>query len=230
MHSSLKSLGEPRVRAEDIINSMLDVLGADGTLLMPALSYQWVTPDNPHFDQKFTPSNVGALPEAFRKRINVLRSLHPTHSVCGFGKQAERILAKHQLDRTPVGENSPFSLLPKYGGQILMLGCGLNPNTSMHGIEELVEPDYLYNPVIEYQLVMMNGTTVSREYRPHNFDGWAQRYDRLIDQPDLKIKKGRVLSAECQLIDAESMWSVAKSCLMRDAHFFVEPVSPGHEH
>ena len=133
-HSSLRSLGPVPGGAETVVRGLVEALGPDGTLLMPALSYARVTPEQPLFDVRLTPSNVGALPETFRTRPGTLRSIHPTHSVCGVGRLAAELLGRHIEDRTPCGPRSPFHLLPEYGGQILMLGCGLRPNTSMHAV------------------------------------------------------------------------------------------------
>ena len=38
-----------------------------------------------------------------------------------------------------------------------MLGCGLQPNTSMHAIEEMVKPPYLFGPPLTYHLVLADG-------------------------------------------------------------------------
>jgi aminoglycoside 3-N-acetyltransferase len=54
-------------------------------------------------------------------------------------------------DVTPCGENSPYFKLREKAGQILFLGCGLKPNTSMHAVEELVEPPYLYDGWVDYR-------------------------------------------------------------------------------
>ena len=62
-----------------------------------------------------------------------------------------------------------------------MLGCGLRPNTSMHGIEELVEPPYLYGDHLTYRLILADGEVIEKEYRRHNFRGWIQRYDRVAE-------------------------------------------------
>ena len=132
VHSSLRALGQVSGGAETVIDGLLAALGPDGTLLMPALTYKHVTPDKPHFDALRTPSNVGIIPETFRRRRGTRRSVHPTHSVCGVGPLAALILDPHNADTTPCGPHSPFHSLPKYNGQILMLGCGLEPNTSMH--------------------------------------------------------------------------------------------------
>ncbi len=54
---------------------------------------------------------------------------------------------------------------------------GLRPNTSMHGVEELVEPPYLFGDDITYTLHLGDER---REVtcRRHAFAGWVQRYER----------------------------------------------------
>ncbi|MHC4717374.1 MAG: AAC(3) family N-acetyltransferase, partial [Planctomycetota bacterium] len=142
VHSSLRALGTVPGGPETVVAALLRAVGPDGTLLMPALSYASVGRDSPVFDARHTPSCVGAVSEHFRTRPGTIRSVHPTHSVCGVGRQAAEMLADHHLDTTPVGPRSPFRRVPDYGGQVLMLGCGLRPNTSIHGVEELAEPPY----------------------------------------------------------------------------------------
>ena len=226
VHSSLKSLGPVPGGAETVIRGLLAALGDAGTLLMPALSYETVTPQNPMFEVRATPSCVGALPEYFRLREGTQRSLHPTHSVCGMGPLAEEMLAPHAQDSTPCGPNSPFRRLPDFEGQILMLGCGLEPNTSLHAIEELVEPPYLYDPPLCYTLTDENGNTFQKVYRPHNFVGWAQRYERVgevLSEPDLRT--GKVLAAYCYLMEARALHKAALGALMTNPLFFVERIT-----
>lgn len=43
MHTSLKALDTPGLRAEDVIETLLELLTPAGTLLVPALSYLTVT-------------------------------------------------------------------------------------------------------------------------------------------------------------------------------------------
>lgn len=142
VHSSLRSLGLVPGGADTVIEALRTALGSGGTLLMPALSHEFVNYEQRIFDVLRTPSCVGALTEVFRCRSGVLRSLHPTHSVCGIGPAAQRILSEHHLDSTPCGERSPFRRLRDIDGQIVFIGCGTRCNTSMHGVEELVEPPY----------------------------------------------------------------------------------------
>jgi aminoglycoside 3-N-acetyltransferase len=226
VHASLRALGNVPGGAETVIRGLLAALGEDGTLLMPALTYERVTPQNPVFDVHQTPSNVGIIPETFRKREGTRRSVHPTHSVCALGPLTAALLDPHSEDNTPCGPHSPFHTLPHHNGQILMLGCGLEPNTSMHAIEELVVPPYLYNPPIEYTLTLADGSTVLKTYTPHNFRGWQQRYERIehiLAEPALR--RGSVLAAEAFLMEAAALWDAALPALRRDPLYFVAPIS-----
>ena len=227
VHSSLRSLGKVPGGAATVIAGLRQALGPAGTLLMPALSYAAVTRERPRFDLTLTPSNVGIIPETFRRQPGVLRSLHPTHSVCGSGPVAAALLCEHGQDATPCGPHSPFHRLPEVDGQILMLGCGLAPNTSFHGIEEMVVPPYLYGEAVEYELIDGDGVRTVKRYLSHGFDGYAQRYERigaLLAAPALRT--GRVLAATVYVLDAAAMWTAALGALRRNPLAFVERIPP----
>jgi aminoglycoside 3-N-acetyltransferase len=226
VHSSLRSLGPVPGGAETVVRGLLEGLGPRGTLLMPALSYESVGPTNAVFDVRSTPSCVGALPEYFRTRPGTVRSVHPTHSMCGVGRQVQDLLNDHALSITPCGQYSPFYRLPHINGQILFLGCGLNPNTSMHAIEELVEPPYLYGDPITYQVIMADNSELQMSVRSHNFKGWAQRYDRLEVVMRRGLRTGKLLQADCHLVDSEEMWPAALEALKKDPLYFVEKIEP----
>ena len=226
VHSSLRSLGPPPVGPETAIQALLEALGSGGTLLMPALSYETVSAENPFFDVANAPSCVGALTEYFRRRAGTRRSVHPTHSVCGIGPQARRLLGDHEQDRTPCGAHSPFFKLPAVAGQILFLGCGLKPNTSMHAVEELVEPPYLYAGWVDYRVRLGDGTDTTMRVRRHGFSGWQQRYDRIdtVLTGD-GIRSGRVLSASCHLLEASVFWRAALATLKEQPLYFVDRIT-----
>lgn len=229
VHSSLKSLGPLPDGPETAIGGLLESIGRTGTLLMPALSYETVGAANPVFDVASTPSCVGAFTEYFRKRSGTTRSVHPTHSVCGVGPGAGRLLGAHSRDTTPCGTNSPVNKLRDEAGQILFLGCGLEPNTSMHAIEELVEPPYLYDDWVDYTIVGADGAETSMRVRSHGFQNWRQRYDRVEDvMAGEGIKRGKVLLADCVLLEAPVLWRKVHETLKTEPLYFVDRIeSPG---
>jgi len=223
VHSSLSALGHVPGAGETVIRGLLDALGPRGTLLMPALSYKYVNEKNPVFDCRRTPSNVGAIPEHFRKRRGTVRSVHPTHSACGLGPRAAELLKDHHLDTTPVGPRSPFGRLPDCDGQVVMLGCGLLPNTSIHGIEELVEPEYLFGGTTDFRLVHADGSETIMHCRRHDFAGWVQRYDRIASLLEGGgMRTGNVLAATVHVLQAPIMWQRGLAAIRKDPLFFVD--------
>jgi len=221
VHSSFKSLGikDP----EQIILALIEAIGVSGTLLMPALSYLQ-KPSEVH-DTNRTPTCIGYLSEYFRCRTGTQRSIHPTHSVCGVGRQAHEWLDDHIQDHTPCGPHSPFNKLLHQHGKILMVGCGLQPNTSMHAIEEYIQPPYLYNPPIIYTITDSQGKTYNKEYIPHSFMGGraVQRYDRvegILDEGALTV--GQVGMAKTYVIQAERLFQEALNRMRSDPYYFVE--------
>lgn len=221
VHSSLSSLGYVEGGADTVIDTLLEVLGDEGTLLMPALSYRTVRPETPVFSIKDSPSCVGKITETFRLREGVKRSMHPSHSVCAVGKYADELLDGHIDTDTPAGATSPFALLPKYSGKLLMLGCGLNPNTSIHAIEEQFRPEYLMRKgKFPFKLIDGDGNVTEKEYEFHNFAKTAQCYFRIADL--MPISRGKVKDAEAFLLDTAEMWRVATEKMKEDPYYFVD--------
>jgi aminoglycoside 3-N-acetyltransferase len=109
------------------------------------------------------------------------------------------------------------------GGQILFIGCGLRPNTSLHGVEERVEPPYLYGAWCEYTLRLPNGEQITMNVHNHSFAGWIQRYERVGPLlGERYLRHGQLLQAECHLVDAPALWRAGLRVLRRDPYYFVE--------
>lgn len=224
VHSSFRAIGA--ADPEAVIGRLLEALGPDGTLLLPALSYLQ-QPIDVH-DTRTTPACVGFLPEYFRTRSGTIRSLHPTHSVCGVGARAAELLADHFEDDTPCGPHSPFRHLIEIGGKVAMLGCGLRPCTIMHAIEEYVGPPYLFGGRRTYTITDAEGAVRRRAYTIHGFRGFGQRYDRIagiLAPPDLV--EGPFGNGTAHVVDAAALCRTARARLLEDPFAFVEPIDQG---
>jgi aminoglycoside 3-N-acetyltransferase len=149
-HSSLSAIGWTVNGARDVVAALLDVLGPDGTLMMPAFSGQltdpagWREPPVPEswhdtirahmepFDPILTPTrNMGAVVEAFRHWPGTCRSHHPVMSLAVRGRHAEMLTASHP---TPwaLGNDSPMGRFHGLDGHILLIGVWYNRNSSLH--------------------------------------------------------------------------------------------------
>ena len=227
VHSSFKSLGKIKGGAETLIAALLNVLGKDGTLMFPTLSYRFVNPENPYFHLQNTESCVGYLPEYFRTNVEgVKRSRHLTHSCCAIGKYANFLIDGHEKDDVMVGENSPFVKLTKVDGKILFLGCCLHSNTLMHGVEEVVQPPYYYcnAPIGEY--TFDDGEEQEkRMLKRQTFKetGTSQRYARIWDLLDeTEKRKGYILDAKSYVLSAKAVWEKGIEKMKKEPFFFVD--------
>lgn len=225
IHSSYKSMGGLEGGIETFLEAVLSVLGESGTLISPTFTFRAVSVDNPVFDYVNTPSCTGAINEFIRHLPYAKRSIHPTHSCTVIGKKTDYYVNGHELDRTPVGENSPVRKLMEDGGKILMLGCGLGPNSSLHGVEEMAKVPYvLPKSPSPYTIILPDKTYTIDYYRHHIVqNGFLQRYgrlERLID--DSFVKRAPIHGANSYLIDAPWLWKVGVEALSKDPYFFVE--------
>jgi len=224
MHSSMKAL-KTDLTPENFLTVLMQALTDEGTLLLPALTYESVTAEQPYFSVTESEPCVGLLPRTFMKMDGVVRSIHPTHSVFARGSKADMLTCRHIIDNTPVGANSPFMLLPEYGGKILFIGDILHSCTMMHGIEEIVNAPYLMNDDMTlYTLKNAAGDIIKKNYYTHNFNGWNQKYTRIrsiLKHPDIRV--GTVCSADCFLIDSKRLKSAAIRQFNRDIFAFVSP-------
>ena len=222
MHSSMKALGTKQT-PEAFLREIIEALGPEGTLLLPALTYANVTADRPLFSVRVSEPCIGLLPRTFFHMEGVKRSLHPTHSVCAFGKRAAELTAQHALDDTPVGPHSPFMLLPAHGGKLLFVGDVLRCCTMMHGIEEIANTPYtLQKERTRYIIEDCDGNRTPRDMIGHDFAGWKQEYGRIRDiLAPPAIRTGRVGEAGCTLIDAAALVQRALEKLRENPYFFV---------
>lgn len=142
VHSSLSRLGHVERGPDAVIDALLEAVGPEGTILMPAypVTGDWTTYvySDPLFDPQRSPSTFGKITDVFWRRPGVLRSLHPTHSVAAYGPHAEYLVRDHEKSQSPFGHTSPFRKLIELNGRILHLGSPFWAITSFHVVEDVV--------------------------------------------------------------------------------------------
>jgi len=167
VHSAISALSRKGFRAEAMIEAFLDHL-QNGTLVMPTMTWRSVTPDHPVWDEMKTPSHTGVLSEIFRTGYATGRSIHPTHSVAGYGRETTTLLARHHIDDTPVSSNSPYGLMRDSDAHVMMIGVGLETSTAIHLPEEALAPEKYLRPTVEaYRCTDRHGVTHAVRTRRH---------------------------------------------------------------
>lgn len=129
--------------AKDLVNALIEFCGPNRSLVMPSFimggrSYDAASfYEKRPFDVRTTPSEMGLLAEVFRRTPNVLRSLHPTCSVCAVGPLSKELTSGHHLSRTGMSPDSPFGVMTRRSTAILGLGveyfrCLTHVHTATH--------------------------------------------------------------------------------------------------
>jgi aminoglycoside 3-N-acetyltransferase len=155
VHSSLSAIGYVLGGAPTVVRALIDVLGPQGTLVMPAFSPEVSDPATwkdhhfgddviefarrhvPAFDPAVTPTSMGAIAETFRTWPDVMRSEHPQVSVTARGPLAKFIVSPHDLSWGQ-GVGSPFARLYELDARLLLLGVGFNRATLLHFAESRI--------------------------------------------------------------------------------------------
>ena len=157
MHSSLSSLGWVAGGAPAVVLAVLDVLGPEGTVVVPTQTgdnsdpKDWSRPpvpkdwwpviraEMPAYDPATTPTRgMGRIVECLRTWPGARRSAHPQVSFAALGRLADEVTRNHPFD-DGLGEASPLGLLYRLDAKVLLLGVGYDSATALHLAEYRVE-------------------------------------------------------------------------------------------
>lgn len=231
VHSSLSSLGWVCGGEQAVVTALMNAVGAEGTLVMPAHSGDWSDPaewacppvpkkwhqtiyDNmPPYEPEITPTRgMGRIAELFRTFPNTIRSNHPQVSFCANGKDAKHITENHLL--TPqFGIDSPLGKMYHAKAKVLLLGVGYDSCTSFHLAEALVTE----MPVKRMGTSLLeNGERVWKW-----FDDFAYNADdfELIGkefEENCTVHNCKVGNTECKLFDMRDGVDFAKAWLLKN--------------
>ncbi len=227
VHSSMKSIGEVEGRADTVVDAFMEYF-SEGLLMTPTHTWAQMGSDYSLFDPENEPACVGIIPNIFRKREGVVRSLHPTHSIAAYGPGAEEYIKGEENVTSPGQPGGCWSRLLDVDAKILLLGCTHARNTFIHAVEELLDvPERLTEQPTDFQIKMSDGTikevAVYRHFnavQPHiseEFDKLAQAFYELG-----AAKKVKFGDADCILCEAKKIYEVTKKILRHEINCLID--------
>lgn len=207
VHASLKSMGP----IEGGADTVLDALSAhmkEGLLVLPTHTWEFINASNPKFYPGDSPSCIGILPELFRKRENVVRSLHPTHSVAALGRNSDEFIAGGELFDTPCARDSVWGKLLDHKASIILVGVDLRRNTFIHGVEEWANiPGRLSDEAEILYTILPDQTKIKVPSYRHEGLSWSEHYWKVDDffLEKAVMYKGKLGDAEVRVCDTVGM-------------------------
>lgn len=218
VQASMRRVAPRGAAAATVIEALLDVLGPEGTLVVPTYTMWNSTTSRvhreavaslsareafeyrmtlPRFDSRSTPSSgMGALAEGVRTLPGACRSTHPQSSFAAVGRRAGALTAVHDLD-CHLGQRSPLGALHEADALVLLLGVGYSVCTAFH--------------LAEYQYTARSTRRYECRVAGLPGDGWTEFQDIELDDREFgqigkefehetgRVRAGFVGSAECRL-------------------------------
>ena len=239
LHASVGAIGWIAGGPSEVLRSVLDTIGPDGTLMMyvgwdgspydvlvdapevpPAMLQLW-----PAYD----PATSRAVPawsilaECLRTWPGAKRSEHPDSSFAAVGRHADELTQAHPLNYG-MGEGSPLAKLCERKGKVLLLGAPLSSLTLLHHAEHLANvPD---KKIVRYKApILRNGEKVwidIEEFDTHSCLPWRGAVDLFETIAQQHIQEGHgaiahVGAAVSYLFDAQTLTRFATDWI--EEHF-----------
>ncbi|WP_435923009.1 AAC(3) family N-acetyltransferase [Paenibacillus sp. DYY-L-2] len=222
IHSSMKKIGDVEGGADTVLDALSEYM-KDGLLVLPTHTWAYINADNPKFYVETSEVNVGILPELFRKRLGVVRSLHPTHSVAALGKDAAAFTAGDERWDTPCHRESAWGRLLDRKATILLVGVDLRRNTFIHGIEEWVDiPGRLTDGHEKLYTVLADGTEIPVPSRRHCGLPWSEHFWKVegVLEEQGALYRSKLGDADVLVCDTVKMTEILSEMLRDNPDLF----------
>jgi aminoglycoside 3-N-acetyltransferase len=214
VHSNFKPDSGFQGAPLDLVNALVELIGEKGNLLMVSLPFRGAAYDylalGKGFNVKKTLSMMGLVTEMFRRREGTLRSLHPTHPVLAYGRNAKWLVADHERCLYPCGPGSPFEKFYQLKGKILFYDVSFGSITFFHFVEDMLK-DRLPFPVYSDRLFSVSAVDASGEtcgIQTYAFNKDVRRMAEKLEAEMArqgKIRHGRVGNSRFCLVTAEDV-------------------------
>lgn len=201
VHTSMRALGEVEGGCDGLIDAFTSYL-SEGLFIVPTHTWANVGPGNPVYDVSATVPCIGALPTVAAFRKDGVRSLHPTHSVAAFGKNAAEFVSGEENSTSPCPPEGVWARLYDAKATILLLGVTHNRNTYIHAVDEMIGLKGRLAPPIplvsrdkdgnEYAVLLRRHSGVSSAY----FDNYAKPLEYLGAVKTASLGNADVIAAD----------------------------------
>lgn len=223
VHSFTPSLGKIDGGLSTLYNSLLTILGKEGTIIVPTFTYSYCK--NEIFNVNESKSTVGVFTELVRQQPEAIRSNDPIFSMVAIGNEASLLMTRSS--KNCFGKGSIYERLHKRNTKFLLLGIDYNQGLtfSIH-IEKMFGVKYRYDKVFK-------GITVNnddchedsaiffvRDFKI-NPKGARNKVGYQMDKLGLS-KVAKLAYGTHRVVAAKDYFSYATECLKKDPFAMIE--------
>jgi aminoglycoside N3'-acetyltransferase len=243
VHSSLSNLGNIEGGAQSVVDSLKNVVGSQGTILMPGFTIResmdktlgYFEKEDKVFDSKKEEPLIGAIPRQFFHNTEVFRSIHPTHSVLAWGKKAKYITNGHEESSCTFGRGTPLHKLIETNSYIMGLGSDLGHVTFYHVLEDSVKefPVSVYDDKsYTIKILLPNGEIKKKKYKAHCDQEfrierlncrWLLSYFRRYFIQNGGLVEGYIGNSKTWIIKADDMYRCIYELLVKGYTIYTPP-------
>ncbi|WP_223810432.1 MULTISPECIES: AAC(3) family N-acetyltransferase [unclassified Campylobacter] len=226
VHTEIFSFGMPLLKKEDFLNKIIeifkDILGKNGTLIMPTFTYSFCK--NLDFDKLNSRSTMGILTEHYRKQNGVYRTNDPIFSFAISGAKAE--LLKKDC-KSCFEKGSVYDVLKDEKGKLLIFGNQKLGYTFTHFIEEEALVSYRYFKEFNGNFIdeMGNKRQKSIKYYVRKLNEKSEldidKVLKLLKQSN-NFNTKNVANANITLIDTKKYYDTFYEMMKRDENFLLK--------
>ena len=205
VHSSMSKIGWIAGREIAVIEALLEVVGLQGTIVMPSFTGENSQPElwqNPPVPASW----VDQIKNEMLPFDPLTTPTNPQVSMSGHGKLAKSIIENHQLS-PGFGRFSPLQRVYDLNGKVLLLGVDYNRCTCMHLAEVWLNKENQW--YLDGACIKENGQVIWKEfleiaYDESDFLEIGRKYEQ-----ENNVVNGLVGQASAKLIDVKSLCDFA---------------------
>ena len=168
VQSAMRTMGYVEGGAKSVVDALLELLGPNGTLVVPAFTFAHEAEEDPIVDPAADHSEMGIITETARLYPDARRSTAFRHSVAAIGRRAQ-VLAENAPELSPFDLRSSFGVMAALNTQVILLGVTYSSSTSHHFAEFVCEVPYRQTISRRAKVRQPNGKVVEQEmtdYQP----------------------------------------------------------------
>ena len=228
VHSAMRTFGHIEGGADAVVDAFLEVLGEEGTLVVPTFSYVHEIEDDPIIDMATEPSEMGIITRTALKHPESHRSVAFRHSLTAIGRQS-RVITEVDPTLSEFDPRSSFGVLVSLNAKIVLLGVTYSSSTTFHLAEYISRVPYRHLLERNVRIRQKDGRLVHQtiiDYQPFSYPGdRSPDYNRLgkIVEGDGRVKVAAIGNCAVRCYNLRQMLDFTKEQLEKDCFALQTP-------